>query len=144
KNGIKVRLNVNDGAYLPLADPEKLLHILINLLGNASKFSPRGEVVITALHEPQRIFISDSDTGIGLTQEQQQQIFDPFRQVDTSTRKFHGSGLGLSITRQLCEMMGGSIEVESELGKGATFTVILPLPIELHQSFGGMNADDDS
>lgn len=144
KNGIKVRLNVNDGAYLPLADPEKLLHILINLLGNASKFSPRGEVVITALHEPQRIFISVSDTGIGLTQEQQQQIFDPFRQVDTSTRKFHGSGLGLSITRQLCEMMGGSIEVESELGKGATFTVILPLPIELHQSFGGMNADDDS
>lgn len=144
KNAIKVRLNINDGTYLPLADPEKILHILINLLGNASKFAPRGEVVVTAIHEPQRIFISVADTGIGLTQEQQQQIFDPFRQVDTSTRKFHGSGLGLAITRQLCEMMGGTIEVESELGKGSTFTVILPLPIELNRSFGGVESEDGS
>ncbi len=144
KNAIRVKLDVDDGTYLPVADPEKLLHILINLLGNASKFAPQGDVVVTALHEPQRIFISVSDTGIGLSDEQQQTIFDPFKQVDTSTRKFHGSGLGLSITRQLCEMMGGTIDVESELGKGATFTVILPLPIEVPRGPGAPGVDGDT
>jgi len=137
KNAIQLKLDVNDGAFLPIADPEKLLHMMINLLGNASKFSPNGVVTLRAHHEPQRIYISVSDTGIGISIEQQQHIFDPFRQADSSTtRKFQGSGLGLSITRQLCEMMGGTIEVESQLGQGATFIVDIPLPIEANPSFG--------
>jgi signal transduction histidine kinase len=142
KNSTQLKLDVNDGATLPVADPEKLLHIMINLLGNASKFSPGGVVTLRAHHEQYRIYISVTDTGIGISQEQQQHIFDPFRQADSSTtRKFQGSGLGLSITRQLCELMGGTIEVESELGKGSTFIVDIPLPIESDASFGQSGVD---
>lgn len=146
KNTIQLKLDVNDGAFLPIADPEKLLHMMINLLGNATKFSPGGFVTLKAHHEPHRIYISVADTGIGISPEQQQHIFDPFRQADSSTtRKFQGSGLGLSITRQLCEMMGGTIEVESQLGVGSTFIVDIPLPIEPDPSFGqsGISGDQD-
>lgn len=130
KNAIRLLVDVDDGESLPVADPEKLLHILINLLGNAIKFAPKGQVRIKAYRRPQQIFISVADTGIGISAEQQAVIFDPFKQVDSgTTRKFQGSGLGLSITRQLCELMGGSIRVESELGAGSKFIVELPLPI---------------
>lgn len=130
RNAIRLLVDVDDGESLPKADPEKLLHILINLLGNAVKFAPNGQVRIKAYHQPKRIYISVSDTGIGISAEQQAGIFDPFKQADSgTTRKFQGSGLGLSITRQLCEMMGGRIRVESELGAGAKFIVELPLPI---------------
>ena len=130
KNAIRLLVDVDDGESLPVADPEKLLHILINLLGNAIKFAPKGQVRIKAYHRPQQIFISVADTGIGISAAQQAVIFDPFKQVDSgTTRKFQGSGLGLSITRQLCELMGGSIRVESELGAGSKFIVELPLPI---------------
>lgn len=146
KNSIQLKIDVSDGTFLPMADPEKLLHMMINLLGNASKFAPKGSVLLKAHHEPHRIYISVTDSGIGMSLEQQQHIFDPFRQADSSTtRKYQGSGLGLSITRQLCEMMGGTIEVESQLGQGATFIVDIPLPIELDTLFGdsGVNANLD-
>jgi CheY-like chemotaxis protein len=103
---------------------------LINLLGNAIKFAPKGQVRVKAYHQPKQIHISVADTGIGISKEQQASIFDPFRQADSgTTRRFQGSGLGLSITRQLCELMGGGIRVESELGAGSKFIVELPLPI---------------
>lgn len=130
KNTIRLLVDVDDGDSLPIADPEKLLHILINLLGNAIKFAPGGQVRIKAYHQPRQIYISVADTGIGIAAEQQVNIFDPFKQADSgTTRKFQGSGLGLSITRQLCELMGGGIRVESELGAGSKFIVELPLPI---------------
>lgn len=135
KNAIRVVTQVDDGSALPMADPEKLLHILINLLGNAVKFSPKGTITIRAQHKPDQLYISVVDTGIGIAPEQQAHIFDPFKQVDGSTtRKFQGSGLGLSITRQLCELMGGDIRVESQLGRGASFIVELPLPIKPTQA----------
>jgi signal transduction histidine kinase len=146
KNAIQLKLDVNDGAFLPIADPEKLLHIMINLLGNASKFAPKGIITLKAHHEPYRLYFSVADTGIGISQEQQEHIFDSFRQADSgTTRKYQGSGLGLSITRQLCEMMGGTIGVESELGKGATFIVDVPLPIEASALLGqsGISTDQD-
>lgn len=144
KNTIQLKVDVNDGAFMPMADPEKLLHMMINLLGNATKFSPNGIVTLKAHHESHRIYISVADTGIGMSPEQQQHIFDPFRQADSSTtRKFQGSGLGLSITRQLCEMMGGTIAVESQLGVGSTFIVDVPLPIEPDSSFGQSGVSDD-
>jgi len=144
KNAIQLKLDVNDGAFLPIADPEKLLHIMINLLGNASKFSPKGTVTLKAHHEPYRLYFSVADTGIGISKEQQEHIFDSFRQADSSTtRKYQGSGLGLSITRQLCDMMGGTIEVESELGKGSTFIVDVPLPIEPDAGFGQSETGDN-
>lgn len=145
KNSTQLKLDVNDGTSLPVADPEKLLHMMINLLGNASKFSPGGLVTLRAHHEPNRIYITVSDTGIGISPEQQEHIFDPFRQADSSTtRKFQGSGLGLSITRQLCELMGGTIEVESQLGKGSTFIVDIPLPIDPDATFGQTNGENDT
>ncbi|MEN0035562.1 MAG: YfiR/HmsC family protein [Cellvibrio sp.] len=132
KNSISLLTDVDDGETLPIADPEKLLHILINLLGNAIKFAPNGQVRIKAYHQPKQIYISIADTGIGISLEQQANIFDPFKQADSgTTRKFQGSGLGLSITRQLCELMGGGIRVESELGVGSKFIVELPLPMKL-------------
>jgi signal transduction histidine kinase/ActR/RegA family two-component response regulator len=144
KNSIQLKLDVNDGAFLPLADPEKLLHMMINLLGNAGKFSPNGVITLKAHHESHRIYISVMDNGIGISREQQEHIFDPFRQADSSTtRKFQGSGLGLSITRQLCEMMGGTIEVESQLGEGSTFIIDIPLPIETDAILGQSGLGDD-
>jgi signal transduction histidine kinase/CheY-like chemotaxis protein len=131
KNSVRLHVDVDDGDDLPVADPEKLLHILINLLGNASKFAAKGQVRVKAYHQPHQIYISVADTGIGISAEQQAAIFDPFRQADSgTTRKFQGSGLGLSITRQLCELMGGGIRVESQVGVGSKFIVELPLPIK--------------
>ena len=143
KNAVQIHVDTDDGSFLPMADPEKLLHILINLLGNAIKFTQGGQVRVKAYHQPQQIYISVADTGIGISQEQQVAIFDPFRQADSgTTRKFQGSGLGLSITRQLCELMGGKIRVESELGVGSKFIVELPLPIN-PQAVQNLTAADD-
>lgn len=131
KNAISLIKQVEDGKYLPVADPEKLLHILVNLLGNACKFAPNGQVTLCAMHDNKQLYLSVADTGIGMSKEQQQEIFEPFGQANpSSARKIQGSGLGLSIAKQLCEMMGGSIHVESELGKGAKFIISIPLPID--------------
>ncbi len=145
KNAIRLHVDVDNGDVLPVADPEKLLHILINLLGNAIKFAANGQVRIKAYHQPHRIYISVADTGIGISVEQQATIFDPFKQADSgTTRKFQGSGLGLSITRQLCELMGGSIRVESELGVGSKFIVEIPLPVKhIPQSLNKSDAQEE-
>lgn len=135
KGQIRVQQRVENGAELPLADPEKLLHILTNLLGNACKFAQNGEVNICAEHRPGLLYLTVADTGIGMTAEQQAHIFDPFRQADGgTTRKYQGSGLGLSIARKFCVLMGGDIRVESELNQGATFIVEIPLPIRQSES----------
>ncbi|NTV53031.1 MAG: PAS domain-containing protein, partial [Candidatus Firestonebacteria bacterium] len=115
-----------------LGDSARVRQILMNLLGNAIKFTDMGEVVLTVdvfLLEPKacQLIFTVTDTGIGIPREQQNQIFESFTQADDSTtRRFGGTGLGLSITKQLVELMGGKIEVKSEPGKGSTFTVILP------------------
>jgi signal transduction histidine kinase/CheY-like chemotaxis protein len=114
-------------------DPARLRQVLVNLVGNAIKFTEAGEVVIEAAPLPGgadalRVQIEVRDTGIGIPAAAQQRIFDSFRQADGSTtRRFGGSGLGLSISRQLVEMMGGAISVESAPGRGSTFTVRLGL-----------------
>jgi signal transduction histidine kinase/CheY-like chemotaxis protein len=108
-------------------DPVRLRQVLFNLLGNAIKFTDHGEVAI-ALRLVRRegrkvtIQVKISDTGIGISPEARLQLFQPFHQADGSTtRKYGGTGLGLAISSQLVELMGGRIEVESELGKGSTF-----------------------
>jgi len=112
-----------------LGDPQRLQQILINLVGNAIKFTDTGSVTVRIyLPGPGRWALEVSDTGCGIPAEARSYIFEPFRQVDGSpTRKHSGSGLGLSIVKQLTQMMGGEVLLESEVGRGSTFTVVLPL-----------------
>ena len=114
------------------ADAMRLRQIILNLLSNACKFTKGGDVklhVTTALREGRQfVEIAVIDSGIGMTAEQMSRLFEEFSQADASTaRQYGGTGLGLAITRRLCQMMGGDVTVASELGKGSTFTVNLPL-----------------
>jgi PAS domain S-box-containing protein len=113
-----------------VTDAGKLRQILINLIGNAIKFTNQGEVSVTVetdAESAQPVSISVRDTGIGIPPDRQQKVFEPFEQGDSSTRReFGGTGLGLSIVKAFAELIGAAIEVESELGKGTTFTVWLP------------------
>jgi CheY-like chemotaxis protein len=114
-------------------DPGRLKQILNNLIGNAIKFTHGGKVSAAVKCESQsegcmKLLFSISDTGIGISREEQRLLFKSFSQVDSSyTRKFGGTGLGLAISKQLTEMMGGTIWVESEKGKGSTFYFIIKL-----------------
>ncbi len=111
------------------ADPTRLRQILLNLLGNAVKFTDAGEVVVTigleeATAESPRLHLAVRDTGVGIPEARIDQIFESFTQADVSTtRKYGGSGLGLTISKQLAEMMGGRLWVESTVGVGSTFHV---------------------
>jgi len=116
-------------------DPTRLGQILLNLLSNAAKFTERGEIGVSLRvtrdgDEDAQLTFVFWDTGIGIPVNRVEALFEPFIQADSSTtRKFGGSGLGLSIARQLAAIMGGSIEVKSESGKGATFTLNIRLPV---------------
>ena len=113
------------------ADQTRFRQALLNLLSNANKFTEKGSVTVAA--QPQRldgrewIRIDVTDTGIGMTQQQMGRLFQEFSQADSlTTRKYGGTGLGLAISKRFCQMMGGDITVESEPGRGSTFTIRLP------------------
>jgi signal transduction histidine kinase/CheY-like chemotaxis protein len=108
-------------------DRTKLKQSLLNLLGNASKFTEHGRVTLELRSGDEELSFSVSDTGIGMTEEQLGRLFQAFSQADASTtRRYGGTGLGLAITKHFCEMLGGRITVESEAGRGSTFTITLP------------------
>jgi PAS domain S-box-containing protein len=110
-------------------DPMRLQQILVNLISNAIKFTTTGEVHVR-LYRPDPTYwaMEVADTGPGIPREAQAYIFEPFRQVDGSiTRQYSGTGLGLSIVKQLAELMGGEVTLESEIGRGSTFTIWLPI-----------------
>ncbi len=111
-------------------DPTRLRQILVNLVGNAVKFTVRGGIKVTVAVDPDGgMSFAVADTGPGIAPAKQEQIFQPFTQVDTSTTRTHGgTGLGLTICRRLVEMMGGRIHLESEEDRGSRFTARLPLP----------------
>ncbi len=117
-----------------IADPGRLRQILMNLAGNAIKFTSGGYILIELEclqqnEEEAELRFSIVDTGIGISDDAQKTLFDSFSQADTSTtRKYGGTGLGLSISKQLVEMMGGELSVDSTLGKGSTFCFTLQLP----------------
>ena len=109
----------------------RINQIITNILSNAIKFTPaKGEIYLKGYYEDKQLFLIIRDTGIGMNKEVQERVFKPFEQADGSTtRKYGGTGLGLSITQKLIEMMKGTLQVESEEGKGSIFTVALPLDI---------------
>jgi signal transduction histidine kinase len=116
------------------ADLTKVRQSLFNLLSNASKFTTRGSIQVQVRRliasEREWIEFRVADSGIGMTPEQLAKVFDAFAQADASTtRKYGGTGLGLTITRKFCEMMGGNLSVESESGRGTTFTILLPAEV---------------
>ncbi len=115
-----------------LGDSLRIRQILLNLIGNAVKFTPQGDITVElggqASTEGWSLEGCVRDTGIGMTPEQVQKLFQPFQQGDSSnTRRFGGTGLGLAICRRLCSLMGGSIEAESRIGQGSTFRFCLQL-----------------
>jgi signal transduction histidine kinase len=135
-------------------DPVHLLRILSNLLSNAFKFTPQGSVTVRLRHHapagapadeaaPTRVVWEVEDTGIGIATDDQERIFDEFRQVDgSSTRRFGGTGLGLALSRGLAERLGGSIALHSRPGEGATFILSLPLAGADTAGTGGDLHDD--
>ena len=110
------------------ADEKRLRQVLINLLSNAIKFTEQGTVNFQVGYHEEKLRFQVEDTGIGIAEEQLDEIFLPFKQVGEDSRKTEGTGLGLAISRQLVEMMGGEIKVKSTLGKGSVFWVDLDLP----------------
>jgi signal transduction histidine kinase/DNA-binding response OmpR family regulator len=131
-NRFGVRL---DPAVVSLyTDDFRLRQILLNLIGNAAKFTERGEIVLTVAREPhdQRVTFTISDTGIGMSEDQLAGLFKRFQQADQSTtRRFGGTGLGLALTKALTELLGGTISVRSRLGEGTSVTVALPSAVTL-------------
>jgi signal transduction histidine kinase len=112
-------------------DRDKLKQAVLNLLSNAAKFTERGEIKVAAWQENGNVKLTVADTGIGMKPEALNYIFDEFRQADmSSTRKYGGTGLGLAIVKRFINLMGGDIGVESEVGKGSTFTITLPMELK--------------
>ena len=129
EKGVKFSLIIEDDIpeYIS-GDPTRLRPILLNLVGNAVKFTNTGEIEVVLDTALERMRLKVSDTGVGISKQAQASLFEPYVQADkTTVRKFGGSGLGLTIVKQLVSAMGGKITVNSVPGRGSTFTVFLPL-----------------
>ena len=134
KNANRLEVICADGLGCMVADQIRTRQVLFNLLSNACKFTERGRIRLEAKRmrseDANWVEFRVADTGIGMSREQIERLYRPFMQADASTtRKYGGTGLGLAISRRLCQMMGGSLSVESQLGQGTTFTVRLPADI---------------
>ena len=129
---IRLRWQIDSSITAIKTEPKKLQQILIHLLTTAVKFTERGEIALKIKPHGEKgrdfIEISVSDTGIGISKCDQEIIFEECRQLDgSSTRKFGGTGLGLSLCKKLAQSLDGRIEVQSEVGHGSTFSLILPV-----------------
>ncbi len=129
KKGLSFALDIEGAKGRYLGDPTRLRQVLYNLISNALKFTEEGEIRVSGEFDGQILQLSVADTGVGIAPENLGKLFRKFDQLDSSTtRRFGGTGLGLSICRELAELMGGDIAVESRVGRGSRFTVRLPLP----------------
>lgn len=128
--GIPLVTEIPPGGWPLVTDSAKLVQVLVNLIGNAIKFTERGRVTVAVLpaQEGSRACaIEVRDTGIGISEENQKRIFEAFQQAEDGTsRKYGGTGLGLAISRALCDVLGYRIEVESRAGEGSTFRIVIP------------------
>ncbi len=136
EKGLELLFNIAPNCpQFVIGDPGRLRQVLLNILGNAIKFTEQGHILLdirstNKTDKDTTILFRISDTGIGISDQQQQQLFQPFTQADSSTtRKFGGTGLGLSICRQLIQLMGGEIKLESSPGQGSEFSFEIKLPL---------------
>jgi signal transduction histidine kinase len=131
QHGNRLDLRLADDLGIVRSDSTKVRQVLFNLLSNAAKFTERGAITVDARREEvdgrSWAVVAVSDTGIGIAPEHLARLFAPFEQVDASiSRRFGGTGLGLAITQHYCRLLGGRVEVQSEVGRGSTFTAWLP------------------
>ena len=126
-----VSFSVQKNDFVPgsfISDTQIIHEILLNIIGNAVKFTEQGKVELIISYHEGKLFFEVKDTGIGISKEDIELIFEEFRQVDSSnTRKYQGSGLGLAISKKFIEILGGTIDVESLVGKGTTFKFFIPV-----------------
>jgi signal transduction histidine kinase len=123
--------NVQEGMPMAHGDARRVSQVLLNLVGNAVKFTEAGEIEITASAASGQFVLSVRDTGAGIADADQERIFGEFQQIDTAaTRRQGGTGLGLAIAKRMVGMQGGLISVDSVLGRGSTFGVVLPVHVE--------------
>jgi signal transduction histidine kinase len=139
KNANNLIIHSADGLGTMYTDLIKVRQGLVNLLGNASKFTEHGTIRLDTARQTADgadwMTFSVSDTGIGMTPEQMEKLFQPFLQAEASmTRKYGGTGLGLEITRRFCKILGGDITAKSKLGEGSTFTIQLPAEVDKHKA----------
>jgi signal transduction histidine kinase len=138
QHGLRLELDIDPAVPTHvIADPTRIRQVLVNLAGNAIKFTHQGKVTLQASADAPGVAgsfvlnLAVVDTGIGIAKEQQARVFEAFTQADTSTtRRYGGTGLGLTICSRLTQLMGGTISVESELGRGSTFRVRLPVHVD--------------
>jgi signal transduction histidine kinase len=128
KNSNVFKVIRDDNLGVIYSDLTKLRQMLYNFISNSAKFTEHGTISLKVQHETEWVHFHIIDDGIGMTEEQLKKLFKPFAQADSSTtRKYGGTGLGLAITQQFTKMMGGTIEVKSEFGKGSSFKLSLPV-----------------
>jgi len=131
EKGLALKTDISPGLPLGRADERRITQVVLNLVGNAIKFTDAGEVRVQVTAADDAFVVAVADTGPGISEEDQPKIFEEFHQVDSSsTRKKGGTGLGLAITKRIVGMHGGRIWVESSLGKGSTFRFTLPIRVE--------------
>jgi signal transduction histidine kinase len=128
RRGIALHMIIDERLDYVRADERKVRQVVLNLLSNAIKFTPEGgRIDVRALPVDGSVEVSVSDTGVGIAPEDQEAIFEEFRQVGTADKKVEGTGLGLALSRKFIELHGGRIWVESQVGAGSTFTFALPI-----------------
>jgi len=128
---LELKARVPQDLSMARGDEQRIAQVLLNLLGNAIKFTEQGEITVEVTDSDETFLVSVADTGSGLSETDQKTIFEEFQQADgSSTREKGGSGLGLSISKKIVEMHGGRIWVESNVGKGSTFRFTLPVRVE--------------
>ena len=143
---VTLEKQVDEGLTYIYSDQDKIRQIILNLLSNAAKFTHEGKITLTADQVGKNLHIAVTDTGIGISTEALSHIFKEFEQADaTTTRKYGGTGLGLTISRNLARLLGGDLTVESESGQGSTFTLVIPVHYERdlsHLEAAALSASD--
>jgi len=142
KNGVELLFELAEDLPEAKFDRDRIVQVLINLLGNAIKFTPKGgRTNLNIQHREKELVISVSDTGVGIPKKELPKIFERFYRAEQQREEFQGTGLGLSIVHKIVTRHGGRIEVESEAGQGATFTVFLPLDVKPELNLVPVTAD---